>query len=458
MATVRVGELRTSLRPSDSRSGGASVRTGVVIAALVVMAGCTSARPEALTTGTVVGTSSPIVTSTSVSSRIPPSSAATTSTGPILKTVEVQNQLAELDGPARLWRMRPMSADPDRIARWGRAFGFTDDEIRAAAGEQIARHTPDGPFLAIDGPGGTWRYVDGPAGMYANPNACTVSTPTAPSTTVTSSRCSAPPPAGVPDPASAEARARALWATLGVDVSDATVSVGGDDHLREVVAADDLDGAAFTRLDVVIGPRWSGDASVRQPATTDRRPRRRSSRLHHRPRSVRPRTTRRRSAQQPPTRRDLPNHRRHPRLHHHREMADPDLRVHRHRRRPDHAPRRRPSRRPDQLNERDDTILTADRTPAAPSVTHVRAATAGPPAHDRSVLTATTHWASGRVRGADHAGSVQDRRTDDSSNVVGGADRASDCGSRSISDTGWVPRVVSSHEVGQSTSVVLSSR
>ena len=154
-----------------------------------------------------------------------------------------------------------MPPDPERLARWGSAFGFSEQEIDAATGSRIARDTPDGQVLGISESTRRWVFMDGPAGMYAAPGSCPLPAVASPSTIASAptmplppgERCSDPPPSGVPDPASAEGQARSLWKALGIDLADASVTVGGDDHLREVIASDDVGGVAVARLRVVIG-------------------------------------------------------------------------------------------------------------------------------------------------------------------------------------------------------------
>jgi hypothetical protein len=187
----------------------------------------------------------------------------TTSTtlDPISQQVQLEVSLPPLDGPATLWRLPELPPDPERLARWGRAFGFTDEEIGAATDNRIIRNTPDGQALSISESTGQWVFVDGPAGFQAAPGSCPLPAVAPPSTTIGATpatlppgqRCADPPPSGIPDPATAEQRARSLWQALGIDLSDATVTVGGDEYLREVIASDDLGGVMLPRLHVVIG-------------------------------------------------------------------------------------------------------------------------------------------------------------------------------------------------------------
>jgi hypothetical protein len=178
-----------------------------------------------------------------------------------LLDVRVEGTLPAFDEPATLWRAPAMPPDPGRLARWAPVFGFNDAEIGAAVESRIARDTPDGQILAISEPGGRWVFVNGPAGMYADPGSCSLptvapSSTIAPATTITlltDRRCSDPPPAAVPDPTAAEQQARSLWTALGIDVTGTTVTVGGDEYLREVSASDELGGVAAPRLRVVIG-------------------------------------------------------------------------------------------------------------------------------------------------------------------------------------------------------------
>ena len=186
---------------------------------------------------------------------------STTTLGPVYQQVRVEVTLPAFDRPATLWRAPALPPDPERLARWGHAFGFTQNETGAATGTRIARNTPDGQVLDIYDSTGRWVFMDGPAGMYADPGSCPLPA-VAPSSTVASAttmslppgqRCTNPPPSGVPDPAAAEEHARSLWETLGIDLSGASVTVGGDEYLREVIASDNLDGVAVVRLRVVIG-------------------------------------------------------------------------------------------------------------------------------------------------------------------------------------------------------------
>ena len=187
----------------------------------------------------------------------------TTSTtlGSVSQQVQLEVPLPPLDGPATLWRVPAPPPDPERLTRWARAFGFTEDEIGAATGTRIARNTPDGQVLTISEPTGQWVFVDGPAGMYATPGSCPLPAVAPPSTTTNPTPvtlppgqlCAQPPPLGIPDPATAEQQARSLWQALGIDLNGTSVTVGGDEYLREVIASDNLGGISIARLRVVIG-------------------------------------------------------------------------------------------------------------------------------------------------------------------------------------------------------------
>ena len=152
-------------------------------------------------------------------------------------------------------------SDPGRLSRWARVFGFTEDEIGAATATRIARDTSHGQVLTIYEPSGRWVFMNGPAGMYAIPGSCPIPAVAASSTVATATTmspvvgqlCTDPPPPGVPDPEEAQEQARSLWEALGIDLTGASVTVGGDEYLREVIASDDLGDVAAARLRVVIG-------------------------------------------------------------------------------------------------------------------------------------------------------------------------------------------------------------
>jgi hypothetical protein len=242
--------------------------TVLVVLVVVVTAACGSVRdPLAGTADGAVTTEVAQVTApTPATTDVAPSTAtaqktASTTTGPVYQQVQLEASLSPLDGPATLWRVRALPPDPERLARWSQVFGFTNEEIQAATGTRIARNTPDGQVLTISEPAGQWVFVNGPAGMYATPGSCPLPAVAPPSTTIGQTpsslppgqRCADPPPLGIPDPATAEQQARSLWQALGIDLTDVSVTVGGDEYLREVIASDDLDGVIVARLHVVIG-------------------------------------------------------------------------------------------------------------------------------------------------------------------------------------------------------------
>jgi len=222
---------------------------GWVVALLVATACGSERQPGAVESSTGTTTTDAVRVS------------ASTTLGPVVQQVQVEGTLPAVDGPAMLWRVPALSPDPGRLARWAQAFGFTEQEIGAATGTRIARDTPDGQVLTIYESMGRWVFMDGPAGMFAVPGSCPLPAVAPPSTIVGATttplppgqRCTDPPPSGVPDPAAAEEQARSLWEALGIDVTGTSVTVGGDEYLREVIASDDLDGMVVARLRVVIG-------------------------------------------------------------------------------------------------------------------------------------------------------------------------------------------------------------
>jgi hypothetical protein len=214
----------------------------------IVVAGCGSQAD--LQTGTVESTNVGVTATMGASTKTGQVTDGTTP-GTVSKQVEMEATLPSLDGPATLWRSAALPEDPDRVARWARAFGFTDEEIGAATSSRVVRDTPDGQVLSISEPTGQWVFVDGPAGMYAIPGSCPL--PGVAPSSLPSGQCADPPPPGVPDPPTAEQQARSLWQALGIDLTGVNVTVGGNEYLREVVANDDLDGVVAARLRVVIG-------------------------------------------------------------------------------------------------------------------------------------------------------------------------------------------------------------
>ncbi len=207
-----------------------------------------STAPTAATNGVAPSTEAvPVTTSTTLD--------------PISQQVQLEVSLPPLDGPATLWRVPALQSDSELLARWGRAFGFTEDEVGAATGNRIMRNTPDGQILSISDSIGQWTFVDGPAGMFATPGSCPLPAVAPPSTTIGATPvslpprqiCADPPPVGIPDPATAEQQARSLWQALGLDLTGTNVTVGGNEYLREVIASNDLGGVTLPRLRVVIG-------------------------------------------------------------------------------------------------------------------------------------------------------------------------------------------------------------
>lgn len=250
------------------------MRTKWLVVPLMVMAACGSegqSGDQEPTSGTTtdVAIVAPVSTTDAVplpTDTVPRTTGAilsvsSTTLGPVTQEVSVEGPLPEFDGPATLWRIPAMPPDPERLSRWALVFGFTEDEIATATEGRIARDAPDGQLLAISEPAGRWDFINGPAGMYAAPGTCPLPV-VAPSPTVAPAPtlslppgqgCNDPPPPGVPEPAAAETQARSLWDALGIDVSGAVVTVGGDEYLREVIASDDLGDVTATRLRVVIG-------------------------------------------------------------------------------------------------------------------------------------------------------------------------------------------------------------
>jgi hypothetical protein len=233
---------------------------------LLFATGCGSGSASGTVESSSPATDVMVIASTSTTAHVPPStdagsSSSSTTLGPVLLDVRVEGTLPAFDEPATLWRVPAMPHDPGRVARWAPLFGFTDAEIGAAVGTRIARDTPDGQVLAISESVGRWVFVNGSAGMYADPGSCPLptvapSSTIAPATTVAllaDQPCSDPPPPGVPDPTAAEQQARSRWTELGIDVTGTTVTVGGDEYLREVSASDELGDAAAPRLLAVIG-------------------------------------------------------------------------------------------------------------------------------------------------------------------------------------------------------------
>jgi hypothetical protein len=224
-------------------------------------AGTEQSAQGAVTTDLAQGTA-PTAAATGVAPSTEAAQVTTSTTlDPISQQVQLEVSLPPLDGPATLWRMPALPPDPERLARWGRAFGFTDEEVGAAIDDRIIRNTPDGQALSISESTGQWVFVDGPAGMFAIPGSCPLPAVAPPSTTIGATPATLPPgqlcadprPLGIPDSATAEQLARSLWQALGIDLTGATVTVGGDDYLREVIASDDLGDVILPRLHVVIG-------------------------------------------------------------------------------------------------------------------------------------------------------------------------------------------------------------
>ncbi len=230
------------------------MRAMCLVVPLLVVTACGSERQAG------AGESSYGAATTNVAEVTAPMSPSTT-LGAVYQQVQVEVTLPVFDGESTLSRVPALPRDPGRLARWAHAFGFTDEEIGAAAGDRIARNTPDGQVLSIYESTGRWVFMNGPAGMFAVPGACPLPA-VAPSSTIAGGttislppdqRCTDPPPSGVPDAGVAQEQARSLWATLGIDVDGADVTVAGDEYMRDVIASDTLGGIVVARLEVVIG-------------------------------------------------------------------------------------------------------------------------------------------------------------------------------------------------------------
>lgn len=249
------------------------VRVRWLVVPAILATGCGSELQAGATGGPSDGaattTVAQLAVATSVSGNVASSSEvvplpASTTLGPVIQQVRVEVQLPAFDGPATVWRVPPMLPDPARLAQWGIAFGFSQQEIDATTGTRIARSTADGQVLDISESTGRWVFMDGPAGMYAVPGSCPLPALAPPPSTTAGApamplppgqRCADPPPSGIPDPTAAVAQARALWNALGIDLTDASVSLGGDEYLREVIASDQVGGISVARLHVVIGAK-----------------------------------------------------------------------------------------------------------------------------------------------------------------------------------------------------------
>ena len=117
---------------------------------LLLAAGCgsqldpqagTAESADAAVTSEVAQVTAPTPVTTEVApSTVAAKVTASTTPGVIYKQVQLEASLPPLNGPATLWRVPALPPDPQRLARWARAFGFTDEVIEAL--DRFARQPP----------------------------------------------------------------------------------------------------------------------------------------------------------------------------------------------------------------------------------------------------------------------------------------------------------------------------
>jgi hypothetical protein len=167
--------------------------------------------------------------------------------------------LPALMGSAHAWRLVGTAPDQARVARLGQALGLQGTPQSRSDGWTMG--TADGPQLVVSAAGThAWSWMYNPSATVSSPPiACARplgigADPGVTTETVSPNPCrtSEPSPVGVPDPAAAERRARAVLDAAGFDLAGWKVTSTADPYSATVTASPVLDGTDVEGLSMSV--------------------------------------------------------------------------------------------------------------------------------------------------------------------------------------------------------------